>query len=424
MTSIFDGKFRVTSGYRLPDRPNHYGYDIVGDESDVILSPYDGVVKSSTIITDKSNLTWEWGNYVRIDRKDGLRGFLCHMDSRAVVVGQKVKKGQKLGIMGNTGYSFGKHTHVEFRWPDGTKVNPEEILGIPNKKGSYNSMSDSSYLYKGIDVSKYQGDIDWDKVKESGIDFAIIRAGYGMYDFQIDPKFERNYSECKRLGVPVGTYWYSYATTVEEAKKEAEVYLKALNGKTTELPNWFDQEYEPSIKALTKQTRTDICKTFMNKIKESGFKTGLYCSYDWIKNWLDGSQLTEYDKWIAQYASSCSYSGSDFAMWQYSSEGKVNGISGNVDMDYCYKDYISKEKTGSWKKNDKGWWYEWSDGTYPTNDWLKVDNRWYWFDSRGYCVKGYQTIKGKNYYFAEKYALDNTVKECQLIMTDGNGAIL
>ena len=92
MTSIFDGKFRVTSGYRLPDRPNHYGYDIVGDESDVILSPYDGVVKSSTIITDKSNLTWEWGNYVRIDREDGLMGFFCHMDSRAVVVGQKIKK--------------------------------------------------------------------------------------------------------------------------------------------------------------------------------------------------------------------------------------------------------------------------------------------------------------------------------------------
>ena len=278
-------------------------------------------------------------------------------------------------------------------------------------------------ILKGIDVSKYQGNIDWEKVKKDGIEFAILRAGYGRYESQIDPTFEKNYKECKRLGIPVGTYWYTYATNKEEVLKETEVYLKALKGKTTELPNFFDIEYEPDIKALSRQTRTDLCNLFMSEIKKAGYKTGLYCSYDWSKNWLYEKQLTSYDKWIAQYSNKCSYSGSDLAIWQYSSSGKIDGISGNVDLDYCYKDYTSTEKSGSWKKNATGWWYEWSDGTYPKNSWLKIDGLWYWFDSRGYAVKGYQTINGKKYYFAEQYALGN-IKECQLIMTDGNGAII
>ena len=278
-------------------------------------------------------------------------------------------------------------------------------------------------ILKGIDVSKHQGDINWDKVKADGVQFAILRAGYGMYENQIDSKFERNYSECKRVGIPIGVYWYSYAINTNEAEKEADVCLNIINKKEFDYPIWFDQEYEPSIKALSKQLRTDICKTFIEKIKNSGYKVGLYCSYDWIKNWLYEKQLTSYDKWIAQYSNKCSYSGSDLSMWQYSSSGRVNGISGNVDLDYCYKDYTSTEKIGSWKKNNTGWWYEYSDGSYPTNSWLKVDGLWYWFDNRGYAVKGYQTIGGKKYYFAEKYAL-GTIKECQLIMTDTNGAIL
>ena len=278
-------------------------------------------------------------------------------------------------------------------------------------------------ILKGIDVSKYQGTIDWDKVKADGVQFAILRAGYGMYENQIDPTFERNYSECKRVGIPVGAYWYSYATNINEAKEEAKVCLYTCKGKTFEYPIFFDEEYESDIKALSRQLRTDICKTFMEKINNAGYKTGLYCSYDWIKNWLYEKQLASYDKWIAQYSNKCSYSGSDLAIWQYSSSGRIDGISGNVDLDYCYKNYTSTEKSGSWKKNTTGWWYEWSDGTYPKNSWLKIDGLWYWFDNRGYAVKGYQTIDGKKYYFAEQYAL-GIIKECQLIMTDENGAII
>lgn len=138
MMLIFRGRNRVTSGYRLPDRPDHNGLDIVGDDSHDVLCPVAGTVKSSTIITDKANSTWEWGNYVRVDDADGRRLFFCHLDSRAVKVGQKVNPGDKLGVMGNTGYSFGAHTHFEVRKSDGkTTLDPAAYLGIPNAKGSY-----------------------------------------------------------------------------------------------------------------------------------------------------------------------------------------------------------------------------------------------------------------------------------------------
>ena len=135
---IFRGRNRVTSGYRLSDRPDHNGLDIVGDDSHDVLCPVAGTVKSSTIITNKADSTWEWGNYVRVDDTQGNRLFFCHMASRAVKVGQKVNPGDKLGVMGNTGYSFGTHTHFEVRKIDGrTTIDPAAYLGIPNAKGTY-----------------------------------------------------------------------------------------------------------------------------------------------------------------------------------------------------------------------------------------------------------------------------------------------
>lgn len=147
---IFKGKNRITSAYQLPDRPDHNGLDIVGDDSKDVLCPVTGTVKSSTIITNKNDSTWEWGNYVRVDDKDGNRLFFCHMDSRAVKVGQTVKPGDKLGVMGNTGYSFGAHTHFEVRKPDGkTTSNPAAYLGIPNAKGIYTDEGKTGWVNEG-----------------------------------------------------------------------------------------------------------------------------------------------------------------------------------------------------------------------------------------------------------------------------------
>lgn len=135
---LFKGRNRITSGYRLPDRPDHNGLDIVGDDSHDVLCPVSGTVKSSTMITNKNDSTWEWGNYVRVDDAQGNRLFFCHLDSRAVSVGQKVNLGDRLGVMGNTGYSFGAHTHFEVRKSDGkTNLDPAAYLGVPNAKGTY-----------------------------------------------------------------------------------------------------------------------------------------------------------------------------------------------------------------------------------------------------------------------------------------------
>ena len=176
---LFKGRNRITSGYRLPDRPGHNGLDIVGDDSTDVLCPVSGTVKSSTMITDKNDPTWEWGNYVRVDDADGNRLFFCHMASRAVSVGQKVNPGDRLGVMGNTGYSFGAHTHFEVRKSDGkTTLDPAAYLGIPNAKGSYSEgktgwvqANKSWYYYEdGVPVmaSWRQIDSKWYYLGEDG----------------------------------------------------------------------------------------------------------------------------------------------------------------------------------------------------------------------------------------------------------------
>lgn len=193
-------------------------------------------------------------------------------------------------------------------------------------------------MKQGIDVSVYQGDIDWAKVKQSGIEFAILRAGYGKVISQVDKKFVKNYDNAKLHGIPLGAYWYSYATTVEGAAQEATACLTVLGGRSFDLPIFFDQEYEPGILALTNQQRTEIVKTFTNKIKAAGYKSGLYASLDFIKNKLNDNQIpADVVRWVAQYASKCTYTGKLFA-WQKSSNGTVSGISGRVDMDELYGD--------------------------------------------------------------------------------------
>ena len=145
MISCFKGKFKVTSGYRTPERPDHNGLDLVGLEDKNIYAPCDGIIGASGIVTNKNDITWEWGNFVRLDVADGHSIYMCHMASRAVTKGQKVKKGDKLGVMGYTGYVLpagpgGTHTHFEVRKTATNKaVNPCDYSGIPNKTGTYES---------------------------------------------------------------------------------------------------------------------------------------------------------------------------------------------------------------------------------------------------------------------------------------------
>lgn len=165
------GKVTLTShfGWRTLNgsRDYHKGVDLSGTNK-TLVAPCDGVIGSSTIITDKSNLTWQWGNYIRIDTPDGLKIFMCHMAQRKVKVGQKVKAGDVVGIEGNTGYSFGSHCHFEVR-KNGESVDPTPYLGIPNEWGQYDikAAPKEPTVYK----DSYDKDgITYTRVK----DFAII----------------------------------------------------------------------------------------------------------------------------------------------------------------------------------------------------------------------------------------------------------
>lgn len=192
--------------------------------------------------------------------------------------------------------------------------------------------------FTGIDVSKHQGDIDWKKVKAAGIQFAMIRAGYGRFDDQKDPKFSANYSGAKAAGVKVGAYHYSYAKTVEQAKQEAETFLAWIKGKSFDYPVAFDIE-DKTQAGLGKQLISDMIRAFCETVEAAGYYVCVYANKDWLVNRIDDDCKKKYDTWLAEWRSGePTYSGS-YGMWQYTSDGSVSGIDGRVDMNTAYKDY-------------------------------------------------------------------------------------
>lgn len=192
---------------------------------------------------------------------------------------------------------------------------------------------------KGIDVSTWQGNIDWGEAKADGVGFAIIREGYGKESpAQIDKQFENNYSGAKAAGIPVGVYHYSYASNTADAIAEATFCLKNISNKQLEYPVCFDIEDKELLK-LSNQQRTDICKAFCETIEDSGYYSMIYCNLDWYKNYLINSQLKDYDLWLAQWG--VGEPAVDCGIWQKSSTGSIDGISGNVDLNVAYKDYPS-----------------------------------------------------------------------------------
>lgn len=193
--------------------------------------------------------------------------------------------------------------------------------------------------YKGIDVSKHNGTIDWAKVKAAGVQFAMLRAGYGRYDNQKDERFESNYKGATAAGIPVGAYHYSYATTAEQAKQEAQTFLGWIKGKTLTYPVAFDIEDKKQAN-LGVSLISDIIRTFCETVEAAGYYVVVYANKDWLTNRIDADCKSRYDIWLAQWTSEPTYTGS-YGMWQYSSKGSVDGVSGNVDMNIAYKDYPS-----------------------------------------------------------------------------------
>lgn len=204
--------------------------------------------------------------------------------------------------------------------------------------------------FTGIDVSTWQNNIDWSKVKESGIEFAMIREGYGKRDpSQIDNCFHQNAIEAQKNGIPFGVYHYSYAQSVSDAINEANFCLDNIRPYPLEYPVAFDIE-DASMQHLGKRTLTDICKEFCNQIEQAGYYAMIYCNVNWLENYLYKDELLQrYDLWLAHWGvDEPKYK---CGIWQYTSSGNVRGISGKVDMNISYKDYPSIVKHDQPKEN-------------------------------------------------------------------------
>lgn len=191
----------------------------------------------------------------------------------------------------------------------------------------------------GIDVSHHNLDIDWQAVKNSGIQFAIIRTSYGweLWDKQTDRKLRDNINGAKSVGMPIGAYHYSYATTPAEALKEADFFINRLRWTQWEYPVFLDFE-DRCQKRLSPQQKTDIILTFINRLQQAGYYAGYYTFLNRQRYELDMSRLQGHNLWVAHWSPTCGCQ-VPYGIWQYTSNGSVNGINGRVDMNYCYVDY-------------------------------------------------------------------------------------
>lgn len=204
---------------------------------------------------------------------------------------------------------------------------------------------------KGIDVSSWNGRIDWNAVASYGMGFAILRVHQRD---GIDSTFENNFRGCRANGIPVGVYKYSYALSAAQAEKEADAVLEVLNGRGLDFPVFYDLEWKEQRETVSMAMIEKIALAFLRKIKKAGYEVGIYCNEDWYNNVLT-PELKEYDCWLAAYPEKSKDNGtlqerlrpSAGIGWQYSSKAKIPGISGVVDRNVFYKDYRGiKEDTG------------------------------------------------------------------------------
>ena len=194
---------------------------------------------------------------------------------------------------------------------------------------------------KGLDVSQFQGEVDWERVKAAGYQFAMLRAGYGYNT--VDAQFQRNASECNRIGLPIGAYWFCYAFSTDKAVQEADGCIDTISGYRLDYPVCYDIEQatadyvEKQGVSFTPALAKNVVKSFCNRIEAKGYFAMFYSNRSFFDTYLDTALAERYAFWYARYTSN--FDGTDCGMWQYTSTGSVPGISGNVDLDLAYMDY-------------------------------------------------------------------------------------
>ena len=290
-----------------------------------------------------------------------------------------------------------------------------------NSSGHYvNDHSQEIGSIKGVDVSEFQGNIDWSAVRNQGISFAFVRIGHGNHN--MDPYFGTNMINANAAGVKTGVYFYSTAKSAYDSRLDAQWVIDQMKGYNVNYPVAIDME-DSSQLFLGKQTLTYITKVFCDEIKAAGYTPMVYCNENWASNYLDFSELDGVYKWVARYSGNYDTSISR-SIWQTNSRTLLDGISSNsVDLNFCYKDFttIVTARTGpkagytknttpvpsrtaytaaqtGWQKTGTKWWYMNADGSYPKKKWKKIDGKWYYFDASGYMKTGMLKYKGNKYY--------------------------
>ncbi len=223
----------------------------------------------------------------------------------------------------------------------------KKVTGAQIIQGAQYNFDENGVLYtgsgvRGIDVSKWNGNINWQAVKNSGIEYVIIRCGYrGSSQGMLieDPKYQSNIKGAIEAGLKVGVYFFTQAISEAEAVEEASMVLEQVKNYQITYPIFLDVEASGGrADGIDKDTRTAVCKAFCQTIQSAGYTAGIYANKTWLETKMDGGVLSAYKIWLAQYAATPTYGGR-YDMWQYQATGKVSGISGDVDMNWSYLGY-------------------------------------------------------------------------------------
>ena len=248
-------------------------------------------------------------------------------------------------------------------------------------------------LARGIDVSRWQGEINWSQVAADDVSFVMLGT---RSKGAVDPYFHRNIQQASAAGVKVGVYIYSLAVTVEMAEAEADFVLDLIHDYPVSYPVAFDME-DSTQGNLSKEELAAIANAFCKKISDSGYYPIIYANENWLKNKLDMS-LMDYPVWVARYSARPSYQNP--VMWQATSTGSVKGINGNVDIDFQFKDFSGQIPANTWRTiNGKRYYY--SNYAKQKNAWAQDGSDWYYMDSEGLASTGWITVSGSRYYLDE-----------------------
>ena len=211
-----------------------------------------------------------------------------------------------------------------------------------------------------VDISEFQQNINFNKMKNDGIKAVIIRAGYGRETSQKDTMFESHYKNAKSENMMIGVYWYSYADSVDDAEKEARACLACIGGKALDMPVYYDME-DNFQTHLSKPTLTAIAEHFCNTVKANGYKVGVYANLNWFTNYLDYNRLkNKYSIWLAQYNDRAEL---DCDIWQNSSTGRVSGYGKNIDTNIIFNENVFEnvkveKPTLTYRVYADGRWYD------------------------------------------------------------------